>query len=203
MSNNYEDVIRAGDSNLEVLLFWPVNMLIILGMVAFSIFFIAFLIDALRDWKKFLRDGGLRGLIGFGIGLVVSISLGFLVVGEEDRVAEWRSEDVAKFMDELPIERSEVVDMRMDDLFWGTYNEIQYLEDVDRQDFVKLKLSINVDDRMVQISDRFDTRLTLDSGSVPYLEYKNVEKDLGNGVYAGYYDAVLYVPKDYKFKDPN
>lgn len=201
LDKRYDEVIELGSSLTYGLSQTNIFMLEFLFMCIFGVtlIFSIFLGMIYFDDRK---DKTARKLLLLTLSVcALSFTFDLFISNVEDDVDKWKSEDVANLIKELPVEKHDVVYAKMDESFWGVDGDLYYSKEVEDDEFVSMKLSINVDGRLVTMNESFDTRMTLEAGKEPYLEYKHLKKDLGNGIYEGFYDAVLYLPKDYKFTD--
>lgn len=198
----YEKVIEAGEFS-----FWTdvvLNLNVLVYVV--SVLVIILISRGLYVWYV---EGSREFAESFSLSSLPIILMAVLVLFvhfeeksiRKDHLEEWKTGYVAKLFDRLEVEKSEIMFMKVEDSLVDEYRPLKYMVDVNRGSLTDLTLSFNDGGRVVTLTDMFDVRVSLSDGDEPYLEYKHLEKDLGNGIDAGYYDAIVYVPEGYKFAD--
>lgn len=161
-------------------------------VLAFSLFFIVMTFTS--DEPFYMLPGMLLLIVGI-IGGAVTVTH-----AESERFEKWEKEYVAPFIDELPLQKSEVVFIKIEaDL---ELPENVYASNEDRLAVKKTPLTVSFKGNGVETyTDWVETHMELTDEEKPFIEYKRLEQDLGNGVDAGIYNKKIYLPESYTFTD--
>jgi hypothetical protein len=186
-----DQVIQAGNihvNNFPAWIFW-------VGM--FSIFIggtISF----------FYEKEGLSKFIFF-LMLPFALLCGYLVnqdmEEESSLVTKWKQEVAMSFIQSLPTEKHEVVFIKIEPQLSHNVQSslLRYTYSVP----VKLTpLTISFKGNGIETyTDWYEAHMELTKEQQPYVTYKKLDRDLGNGIQAGMFDVKVYLPESYKFTD--
>lgn len=143
-------------------------------------------------------------LLPFGL-LIFGANVGYMSVVYSDKLASdvenWKKTHVSDLFEQLPVEKSEVVYIKIDPEISNEFRGERYWISPDTKKLTPLVVSFKSEDGIETVTDWFSTKMVLTDEERPYIEYKRLVKDLGNDVNAGVYDAVVYLPEDYTFTD--
>lgn len=113
---------------------------------------------------------------------------------------KWREEVAMPYIESLPKEKREIVFIKIDpelarSSYGGRYSHAQTIE------LTPLTVSYVDNDTVVTRTEWYQTSMKLTDETNPFIEFQQLEQDLGHDVNKGVYNAVVYLPKSYKFTE--
>lgn len=195
----YEKVIESGNfENIEMVYSdYSWLFFVTVGLLVCLVFYSVYVLFADEEEKLFL-------LIPLGFILFLGCVMHVTYVNSEKvdvAVTEWKNTHVVELFEQLPVEKSEVVYIKIDTAISNELRGGRYWIETDTKKLTPLVVSFKSDEGIETVTDWFSTKMVLTDEDRPYIEYKRLVKDLGNDVNAGVYDAVVYLPEDYTFTD--
>lgn len=188
-----EQVIKLGKKALEV----DGGILLTLSIIALVagvlIFFFALMIEI--EWAISL--GFILGVIG----LISTVCIGVnLETKTDEQVAKWREETAAPYIESLPVEKREVVYIKIDpelsEKISGGYHYTT------SKTIERTALSISFKENgLTTLTNFYEANMDLTDEEKPYVTYQYVPKKLGKGVGKGFYNVKVHLPENYKFTD--
>ncbi len=185
-----EQVIQLGQIDLTTI---PAKFLFI-GLI--GLWVLSFIVDNYFD----------RGNLAFFL-MTLSIvwAFTFLYIDiqddskEQELITKWKNEVAYPYINSLPTEKHEIVYIKIDPElshdtrgYWYTYS-------------VPIKLTpltVSFKYRGVETyTDWYETHMELTDERKPYIEFKELKYNLGNGVNVGMYNKKVYLPESYEFTD--
>lgn len=121
-----------------------------------------------------------------------------------EKVDKWEVEVAKPYIESLPIERREIVFIKIDpelshdvkgSAFFGS--GYTYSEEIQR---TPLTISFK-ENGLTTLTNWYETQMELTEEEKPYVEYQNLPKGLGNGVDKGMYNVKVHLPESYEFTD--
>jgi hypothetical protein len=120
---------------------------------------------------------------------------------ESSLVTKWKQEVAMSFIQSLPTEKHEVVFIKIEPQLSHNVQSslLRYTYSVP----VKLTpLTISFKGNGIETyTDWYEAHMELTKEQQPYVTYKKLDRDLGNGIQAGMFDVKVYLPESYKFTD--
>ncbi|AJD93275.1 hypothetical protein JMA_39570 (plasmid) [Jeotgalibacillus malaysiensis] len=184
-----EQVIKAGESVPSTMGDIPVYVWILLGIS------ILWVVLSLLTGNEFYL---VLFFVCFAFGLHGALSIQSTISNE--RFAKWEEEYVIPYLDSLPLEKREVVFLKIE-------TDLELPRDVYRYSeeslaIKKTPLTVSFKGNGVETyTDWVETHMELTDEEKPYIEFKRLKKDLGNGIDAGLYNEKVYLPESYTFTD--
>lgn len=118
----------------------------------------------------------------------------------DQSVDVWKSEQAMPYIESLQKEKREIVFIKIDPEMSSSIRDGRYSYKQTKQ-LTPLTVSYVEDDSVVTKTDWYQTSMKLTNESSPYIEFQNLTEDLGHDVNKGVYNAVVYLPKSYKFTE--
>ncbi|MES1045568.1 hypothetical protein FOA22_13955 [Heyndrickxia oleronia] len=119
-------------------------------------------------------------------------------------IATWRNDIVNPFIESLPIEKKEIIYIKIDtelsheiegESIWG----IGYTKSTPVE---RTPLTVSFKDQgIVTKTNWFETHMELTEEEKPFIEFQRLKRNLGYGVNAGYYNVKVYLPRSYQFTE--
>lgn len=224
LSNLYDRVIENGKLDGFEFMWSDYSWLFYVGLLLPMIILIAVVMSFVSAYKvdkfTFEKDGVVRNRVRivvddfsyilfscfYGILFLISVTVVFAYMGVvnservDAEVDDWKRTDVVELFDKLPTSRGEVVYLKLDPELAVSDDRLGNVKDT--IELTPLVISYKDDDgKVFTITEWVDAKMALSDSEDAYIEYKKLEKNLGNDVNAGVYDIVVYLPKDYKFTE--
>jgi hypothetical protein len=174
-------------------------LLIILGIILYNV---------LPTHKEYSwMDGGYVDTSPFivrflswagGIGLLLYFVVGN-VAGAEASVDQWKNDVAYPYIHSLPDEKAEIVYVKIDPEIKTEIRGRLYIYSTSSM-LTPLTISFKANG-VETYTNWFDTSMSLTDHDRPYITFKRLRYNLGNGVEAGMYQPMIYLPETYKFTD--
>lgn len=195
-----EQVIELGnidyDTSIFAMRYWIWwTIITILVIIEIVLLYISF------QEEELVEGTGLFFFAPLGLlGLLLLVNLASDINKENELIEQWKKEIALPYISTLPIEKSEVVYIKIDPelshkvsggLFYTYSTEIQ-----------RTPLTVSFKGNGVEtITNWYETHMELTDSQTPQIEYKRLTNDLGNDMNAGLYDVKVYLPNSYMFTD--
>lgn len=119
----------------------------------------------------------------------------------DQAIEEWKVNDVDPLFEKLPLQKSEIVYVKIDPEISNELRGGLYWHATNTEKLTPLVVSFKTKDGVETLTNWFNTKMELTDEEKPYIEYKRLHKHLGNDIKSGIYEARIYLPKDYTFTD--
>ena len=116
-------------------------------------------------------------------------------------IEEWKVNDVDPLFEKLPLQKSEIVYVKIDPEISNELRGGLYWHATNTEKLTPLVVSFKTKDGVETLTNWVTTTMELTDEEKPYIEYKRLHKHLGNDIKSGIYEARIYLPKDYTFTD--
>lgn len=195
-----DQVIEIGNINYETSIFawrywicWIIVLVLILGEVGVWI-------GEHNEEKLFSNK-----LKNFGLAVVVIIFLYFVnefsdYTERNKLIDEWKYNVAMPYISQLNEYKKDIIYIKIDpELSHSTSGSFLYTysNEIHRTPLV---VSFK-NDGITTITNWFETSMELTDGQTPYITYKWLDVDLGNGINKGMYDIKIHLPDSYKFTE--
>lgn len=139
---------------------------------------------------------------------LVSISLIFYLLSVKieirDEVDKWKNEVVKPYIESLPIEKKEIVFIKIDPELDYRIDE-RYILGTGRTTISaveKTPVVVSYKDKgIVTKAFWYETDMDLTKKDKPYIEFQKLEHDLGHGIEPGIYNVKIHLPESYEFTE--
>ncbi|WP_442637861.1 hypothetical protein [Rossellomorea marisflavi] len=188
-----EEVIRLGQKALEV----DGSVWVKVGLVGMVIGVIIFII-AIGTVSP--TGGGLAmifGILGFFAFIGGSFSDSNI---KDNQVAKWNKEVATPYIESLPVEKRNVVYIKIDPELTSETEGSFYYTTSKTVERTPLTFSFK-ENGLTTLTNWYETHMELTDEEKPYVTYQYVPKKLGEGVEKGFYNVKLYLPENYEFTD--
>lgn len=188
-----EQVIKLGKQAMEV----DGGILLTLSVIALILGVFLFFFSLIAESEGTF----LLGMIIGAVGLISTICIGGnLETKEEKQVAKWKEEAVVPYIESLPVEKREVVYIKIDpelsEKISGGYHYTT------SKTIERTALSISFKENgLTTLTNFYEANMDLTDEEKPYVTYQYVPKKLGKGVGKGFYNVKVHLPVNYKFTD--
>ncbi|MBP1308975.1 hypothetical protein JOD82_001995 [Paenibacillus sp. 1182] len=150
----------------------------------------------------------------FIVGYIVSFAFTYITFRQDYvkiqnkydfEVEKWKKEQAYHYIKALPIEKLEVMKIETDPEAVLKTNRFKMFRDVNDNKLGRtpLTLSFKVGGEVFTITESLQTSMELANEDKPYIEFQNLERDLGHGVNAGAYNAKVHLPKSFALTNIN
>jgi hypothetical protein len=200
---NLEKVIELGNQikapELKLFIF-DMPVLVVFGIIVILIA-IAASTHGITSHFAFLAAIFLA--LGGSIYHLVSTPLNYTEQVKEhlQELEEWKTETADPFIESLPNKTQELAYVKISP---DSANTDFYHTDSNTKDTKRVRLTVAYTDtegNLVTKTGWIEAKMTLDEKAKPYMDYKQLDKSLGNELSKGLYNAKIYLPKNFTFTE--
>ncbi|ADO59736.1 hypothetical protein [Paenibacillus polymyxa] len=212
---NINQVIESGEKIvLKEQHFLPLSAATEWSMIIGAVIFCLVLIICFGLFSGFRRIG-LEGCLRlFMVAYIISFAFTYITFKQDyekiqnkyvSEVEKWKKEQAYPYIKALPIEKLEIMKIETDSKAVSKTNIFKMFPDVNDNKLGRtpLTLSFKVGDEVFTITESLQTSMELSNEEKPYIEFQNLERDLGHGVNAGAYNAKVHLPKSFALTNIN
>lgn len=195
---NIQKVIELGkkaNDTTDVLWLSPPIWVLIMLIVSLVI-----VVASVIEFKKKKEISDVKFFLMFFVGITLLCYLGTLKVNTTDKVTPWRNHIAKTYIESLPIEKKEIVAIKIDTQYKAkktsnTYWATKYTR---KSTMKKTPLLIAYNDNgVVTAKNVYEIHVELSDKEKPYIEFQRLNKNLGHQVDKGLYNVKVYIPKSY------
>lgn len=128
----------------------------------------------------------------------------FFIIGDSQNkeVDKWKTKVVTPFVESLPVEKREVVYIKMESKQTSQNEKIDKITYTSPSNTTLVTISYKeLNKEIKSITSEVNLVLDLEDKDKPYVKYRQVKKDLGHGMDAGIYNMEVHLPENYKFTE--
>lgn len=117
-------------------------------------------------------------------------------IKQQSAIDNWTNNVAYPYIESLPIQHHPIVYLKVE----VTTQVIGNRYDISSWDATHILAFYRNGDTVQKEDIMADLTMQLSNTSQPYITYRDLPIDLGNGVNSGIYDAIVHLPKDYNFE---
>lgn len=197
-----ELILRSGEVKPHIYSLWG-NIPLWLWIIV-SIIILVFIINVVAEFGSWFFAEAIFKLILATIITMIILSVFFIREELNPEYDRWVS-DAHKLIENLPIEKYEIVYIKIDPEMTSRSSGVFFLGSgvihTKIEKSTPVSIAYKLDDEVLIKTFWTETSVRLSEDDKPYVTFQNLSKDLGHGIKAGWYNPIVHLPKNYEFND--